>query len=263
MKINLLRFSISLFVLLVCFHSGKAFAIDEDMVDIDTSVQLYVQNCSGCHTVGGGELTGPDLKDVSTWSQNDLFPAVKRMEKEVGPLTDEEIQSLVDFLKTPDAGERVKAEEAKVSMKFLSQMSPADSELGKELFFGEKSFENKGLACISCHGISDYQGGHLGPDLTGIYKKMGETALVSANEKASFKIMRAAYKDHAITKQEALHLTEFMKKVSEDPKTASEFNPVVWIGSGLALLFFIVLLFIRPKRKKSTRHNLIKKTKKG
>ncbi|MEK7388981.1 MAG: c-type cytochrome, partial [Elusimicrobiota bacterium] len=27
--------------------------------------QDFAQNCANCHTIGGGRLTGPDLKDVS------------------------------------------------------------------------------------------------------------------------------------------------------------------------------------------------------
>jgi len=29
-------------------------------------VQYFRQNCASCHTIGGGRLTGPDLKDVTT-----------------------------------------------------------------------------------------------------------------------------------------------------------------------------------------------------
>ena len=27
---------------------------------------FFKQNCTSCHTIGGGRLTGPDLKDVTT-----------------------------------------------------------------------------------------------------------------------------------------------------------------------------------------------------
>jgi len=253
----------TLFFLSVLISLGSVYAVEEEVVSVDTSAQSYVQNCSGCHTIGGGELTGPDLADVASWTQDDLFPAVKKMEKDVGPLTNEEIQALVDFLKSPDARERIQEEEEKAAMKLMAQMEPPDSELGSQLFLGQKSFKNKGLACVSCHGISDYYGGFLGPDLSNTYSKMGETALISANEKTSFKIMKPAYKNHPITKQEAIHLTEFMKKISEEPKKAPGFNPVVWGGLGLAFLFLVGLMFMSPKAKKSTRKNLIKKKKKG
>lgn len=60
---------------------------------------LYKQKCSACHTIGGGNRVGPDLAPTAKWSIGDLTKAVKGMEKNVGPLTTEETDSLVTYLK--------------------------------------------------------------------------------------------------------------------------------------------------------------------
>ena len=31
----------------------------------EETIAFYRQNCASCHTIGGGRLTGPDLKDVT------------------------------------------------------------------------------------------------------------------------------------------------------------------------------------------------------
>jgi mono/diheme cytochrome c family protein len=33
--------------------------------------KFYKQNCSSCHTIGGGRLTGPDLKNVHQRKDDD------------------------------------------------------------------------------------------------------------------------------------------------------------------------------------------------
>ncbi len=34
---------------------------------------FFKQNCTSCHTIGGGRLTGPDLKDVTTRKDRGWF----------------------------------------------------------------------------------------------------------------------------------------------------------------------------------------------
>ena len=53
----------------------------------DEGAQLYQDKCSGCHTIGGGAMVGPDLLASTKWSESDLSAAVKRMEKNAGPMT--------------------------------------------------------------------------------------------------------------------------------------------------------------------------------
>ena len=42
-------------LVLACHSLGKA----------QESAAFFRQNCTSCHTIGGGRLTGPDLKDVA------------------------------------------------------------------------------------------------------------------------------------------------------------------------------------------------------
>ena len=50
--------------------SGLVFAVFAILllvqpVDAQDAAAFFKQNCTSCHTIGGGRLTGPDLKDVT------------------------------------------------------------------------------------------------------------------------------------------------------------------------------------------------------
>lgn len=219
----------------------------------EAQAKLFGVKCAGCHTVGKGKLVGPDLNDVSNWPVDDLKAAVVRMQTMAGPLTDTEIKSLVTFLKNKEASELIKkSEEHKVSE--AATAAPASEIVGKELFVGAKSFTNGGPSCIACHS-AEGSGGTMGPDLTDVFTKFGENALVSACEQTNFKVMKAVYKDHPVTRQEALHLTRYFGSIKGAKKDTID-PPVNLIGFGGAALFLIGLTFMYKRRKGSARDQL-------
>ncbi len=209
--------------------------------------------CAGCHSLTGAKLNGPDLTPSTGWSLDQLKPAIKRMEKNVGPLTDEQVTAFAEFMKAPDIRERLKAEQKRIQAQFMAKMTPPDAALGKALFQGAEPFRNGGLACAACHA-AEGQGGNLGFDLTGIFAKMGgETPLVSAIEQASFKVMAPHYKRHPVTKQEAMHLAKYFSTL--DPqKVIPTKAPFVPVGGGVALAGLMGLVFhLRRQRERRGR----------
>ncbi len=81
----------------------------------DPAAQLFVDQCSACHTIGGGKLVGLDLAEVAAWPDENLRTGVKSMEGYVGPLADEQVEQLVAFLKDPKNKDRVAAAEARAA----------------------------------------------------------------------------------------------------------------------------------------------------
>ncbi|MDK9699357.1 MAG: cytochrome c [bacterium] len=203
----------------------------------DIVARLFVTKCAGCHTIGGGKLTGPDLIVAATWSDNDLHPAIKRMEKNVGPLTDSILSTLSTFLRSPDTKDRIKRVEALLSQEEMATLAPASAMVGQMLFSGTKSLRNGGPSCIGCHKINGY-GGLLGLDLSSTYKKMGRVGMQSAIEQASFKVMDATYRTHKITKQEAAHLTEYFSKITPTSPVDHETGHAT-VGLAVGLLTFL------------------------
>ncbi len=217
----------------------------------DASAKKYVRECSSCHTIGGGKLKGPDLLQAITWKNEDLSKAIKKMEKEVGVMSDQTISEMIALLKDANVKTRIAAEEQRQLQARRASLAPPDTNIGKNLFWGTQKFTNGGLACFACHKVNGV-GGTLGIDLTQAYTKLGEVALISACEKTSYKIMAPHYQTKPVTPQEAVHLTAFFKHVSQAPMQ-SEFS-FYTLSTILAfgLLVGIVFIYKSAGRKNST-----------
>lgn len=215
----------------------------------DLAAARFATTCAGCHSLAGIKLTGPELTPATAWPLAQLKTAIKLMEKNVGPLTDDQVTALADLLKSPNVRERIKAEQERIQAQFMAKMAPPDALVGQGLFLGTMPLRNGGLACSACHTAAGV-GGNLGPDLNGVFTKLGgQTPLVSAIEKASFKIMAPHYQRHPVTTQEAMHLAKYFSTL--DPKNVviagATFVPV---GAGGALALLVGLSFyFRTQRK--------------
>lgn len=159
------------------------------------AVDFFRDNCTSCHTIGGGRLTGPDLKNVT-----------QRKDR----------AWLIQFLQSPqammDKGDgyalKLKQDARDVVMPTITGMSPAraelllsmieaesklpksqfvglqisdrpfteqDVELGRAIFMGHKKLANGGPPCVTCHtfnGAEGFGGGRLGPDLSKAYERL-------------------------------------------------------------------------------------------
>ncbi|MBX9880169.1 MAG: cytochrome c [Candidatus Obscuribacterales bacterium] len=245
-------FTTKVFALLVCL-CGLWGTVSVRAEEGAQQAQLFGEKCSGCHTVGKGKLVGPDLQNVVNWPTAELTAAVSRMQKMAGPLSDAETKSLVSFLKNVKAPELVKKSEEH-ALAEATTAAPASAEVGKELFTGSKAFVNGGPSCIACHQ-TEGTGGTLGPNLTNAFDKFGESALVSACEQTNFKIMKAAYKDHPVTRQEALHLTKYFGSI-KGREVKNTDPPINAIGFGGALIYLAGLTLFYRRRKGDARDKL-------
>lgn len=211
----------------------------------DEVAAAYAMKCAGCHTIGGGKLTGPDLLPARVWPQGELFSKVKLMEQRVGPMTNDEVNGFVSLLQDARAGERVTIAQELASKAVAATLEPAQKSEGRRLFDGEKPLANGGIACVTCHRAGE-RGGTLGPDLTLLRDRMGKVAMTSAIQQSQFRVMSGTYKDNPVTAQEAVHLAEYLSAPELQPASGMEDN-VSMIGSivGAIALFGIVSLYRR------------------
>jgi len=239
----------------------SAVAADE-RPKTDAVAGRFAVMCSGCHSLTGAKLSGPELTPSTGWPLEQLKAAIKRMEKNVGPLTEEQVTELAGFMKAPDIRERLKAEQERIQAQFMARMAPPDAAEGRKLFFGTRSLRHGGLACAACHAVQGV-GGSLGVDLTGVAGKMGgETPLVSAIEQAAFKLMAPHYKRHPVTKQEAMHLARFLASLTSSQTAAPRPAFVPWGGGvGLAMMLGLVLT-LRQQRRRRGRDAVLQRRKK-
>ncbi len=237
------------------------------VADANSGSDLFQSKCAGCHTLGKGALVGPDLAGTKTWDDEKLSGAIKRMEGSVGPLAANETSDLIAFLKNPPSGDAAKSTDGAQATASDSTKKPADGaqttsseqanaepakeapkdELqalgsaldGEMLFDGRKAFSNGGMSCNACHVAGD-KGAGLGPDLTKISEKMNDAALLAACQQTPFKVMKAAYASHPVTKEEAASLVKYFNSL-KGTQSAHEKFPISLCGGAGSLLILLLI----------------------
>lgn len=229
----------------------------------DRMADFYLSRCAGCHTIGEGDLSGPDLAPSTEWPDDDLATAVERMEKNVGPMTAEQVDGLVELLQDPEVKQRLSAARERQVEEMAASMAPPSPSTGRELFHGGETFENGGIACAACHRAGE-NGGILAVDLTGSYERLGEQALVSAAASPGFPLMKAAYGERPVTRQEAVHLAAYLEELGEEVGDGEEAaaaappSPVGLWGAAAAAVLVASLLFLYRGRNRGVRAELVR-----
>lgn len=164
--------------------------------------EFFQQNCTSCHTIGGGRLVGPDLKDVTqrkdrAWLGRFLQnpkamidtrdPYALQLQQDargivmpaIPGMTADRANALLDFIEAESKSGKAAAAGGISDQPF----TPVDVAEGRKLFLGVRPFANGGPSCISCHTVGTLGGlggGRLGPDLTLVYERLGGRKAVGA-----------------------------------------------------------------------------------
>ena len=139
----------------------------------------FARVCAACHTFGKGTLIGPDLKGVtsrrtrawlSAWIASpelllrsgdaaaaELFSRFKPQRMPDGLIGTGEISALLDYLAADGPEADV------LRHRPISTAAPAEIELGRSLFAGQRAFAAGDTPCSACHRAGDaVSGGTLG-----------------------------------------------------------------------------------------------------
>ncbi len=223
----------------------------------------YQTNCKACHTIGGGKLIGPDLKDVEArqsreWLVNWIVDpagvlasgdpyAVKilneannvPMIKSPG-ITPELANQILDYI-----GETVSSGQTDTFV--MPAFTIADIIEGKAIFLGRQTLTNKGAPCVSCHQVNSLPGlggGKLGLNLTDVYYRLGEArGLMNWLNAPPTPTMNPVFSKHPFTDKEIVSLTAFFKnegEASSVPTLASLANFILYGILGTVFLFFLI-----------------------
>ena len=159
------------------------------------AVGFFRQNCTTCHTIGGGRLTGPDLKNVTqkkdrAWLAQFLQdpkamiesgdPYALKLQQEargvvmstIAGMTQEQAEALLNMIEAESKLPKSQFAGSPISDRPFTVTDLAE---GKALFWGTRRFHRGSPACLSCHtvnGIGGLGGGQLGPDLTLVYERL-------------------------------------------------------------------------------------------
>ena len=229
-------------------------------------VQTYLELCSVCHTIGEGPGAGPDLLPATQWPRADLRAVVERMQDNTGPLTDEQMDGLVDLLKDPAVKGRIAGVGEQQMAEKAASLNPAFPQTGRQLFFGEKTFAKGGTPCFACHAAGG-RGGNLAADLTSVHARMGEVALVSAIEKPGFPLMKTAYRNRPVNSQEALDLAAFLAESAGNAAPGSPVaegaGPLHGAAAGVALAVLAAVGLVFRSRRDGVRSRMVRNSSGG
>jgi len=246
----------------------------------------YKQNCFSCHTVGGGRLTGPDLKNVEERQSRDWLvawlldpagilgsgdPYAAKLQKEArgavmarSPgMTRNLAVALLDLIAAESKLEKSQFEGIQLSDRALL---PEDIEEGRALFTGAVALKNGGPACIGCHTVNSLGtlgGGRLGLNLTRTYARLDGRKGLSAWLVAPPSLtMSPIFAKYPIDEAEILPLVAFLKNETEadQPDNVASLINFVLVGVVGAVVLLIVFDRLWNRRFRAVRRPLIDET---
>lgn len=238
--------------------AGLALALLVGSAAAQTPAVDFSQSCKSCHTIGGGPLTGPDLKDVSkrkdrAWLTRFIMdppgmiasgdPYAKEILAAAGGvsmppvagMTKDRAESLLDLIESESGKEKSQFAGSTIPERPLTD---ADLALGRELFLGTTRLANGGPSCISCHAMGDIGwlgGGTLGPDLTKVFERYGDRRRLGAWLSApATQTMLPTFKDHPLDDEEILGLVAYFMEAATHQEEDHAPHALVFILIGLA-----------------------------
>ena len=258
-------------------------------VSAQQPTDFFQQNCISCHTIGGGRLTGPDLKDVTkqkdrAWLEHfiqnpksvidsgDPFALQLRQDARgvvmptIPGMNPQIAKAVLDLIEAESLLSKSRFAGVSISDR---PFTPNDLMAGMELFTGDRKLNQGGPACISCHTlgtIGGLGGGRLGPDLTRVYERLGGRKSAGTWLSApGTTTMQSVFRQHPLQSEEILPLLsvfEDASKRSQPVDTTSEINFFVtgFAGTGLGLL---LMGWIWQSRLRSIRRSLVSAAQRG
>lgn len=232
----------------------------------DSGKELFDKECASCHTIGGGDGVGPDLKGVgakrpATWLLRVIMepekltaekdPVRLELAKKFGMampdlgISGSDAKKIVEFLGAGAAQAKGETLPAAASAPQTGESNPAAApnqaevvvtkELlakGVALFNGKEPFAKGGAPCVSCHRLSypGINGGALAADLTGMHAKMGDNGVRGSLKSLGFPVMKKIYADRPLTEEEITALAALIKDASAKKSAPSDPYPLAGLG---------------------------------
>ena len=251
---------LSLLLVLPFFLYGPVWA--------DSGKDLFEKECTGCHTIGGGDSGGPDLKGVTdrrsaAWLERvivepDKLTAGKDtiqlgLVKKYGGempnlgLSGKDARKIIAYLQSgsPTAASSGGSSPVDAAPKPVETVvTPELVAQGKALFTGGIPFANGGAPCTACHGFgfSGVTGGALAVDLSKRMEAVGDQGFRGMLKNPNFPVMRKIYADAPLTEEEITALAVFAKDaVARKSLSTGVYYPVAGVGVFVCLIVGLTL----------------------
>lgn len=253
-----------------------------NVASADEAAIYFRQNCTSCHTIGGGRLVGPDLKNVTqsqqrAWLRSFIAnpkakldagdPYVLKLKEEARGAVMPNIaginETIADSLLTLIDNESKLPKSQFIGLSIGDQpFSAADVQNGYDIFTGAKRLANGGPPCISCHtvqGIGGLGGGQLAPDLTKVYERLkGRKGLAAWLQGPATPTMRPVFLNAALTNDEIVPLVAYFETAARRPPGQQDPTQLTFffLGLGGSVLGFAGADFLWRKRFRDVRKSL-------
>lgn len=236
----------------------------------DQGKDLFDKQCASCHSVGGGDGGGPDLKGVTSKRTHEWLETVIMEPDKLTASKDAVQAGLIKKYgyEMPNLG--IGQEDALKIITYLSGAGgsgaataapPAGEQLavavtpeliarGKALFTGRTRLVKGGAPCISCHPFTypGITGGNLSiADLSASYNKMGDTGMMGALKALKFPTMKKIYADRPLTDDEIAALMALFKDSSAQKKGGGCPVSFPLMGGGLFVLLLLGLTLYKRR----------------
>ncbi|MCH9651671.1 MAG: c-type cytochrome [Deltaproteobacteria bacterium] len=248
------------------------------------AAEIFRQSCISCHTIGGGRLVGPDLKDVEErkdreWladfildpmgvlASGDAYALQLREEAggavmtAVPGMSHTQAEALLDLI----AAESLLEASQFAGLDLGDEPFTAlDIERGEEIFMGHRKLVNGGPACLACHtvgGLPQLSGGTLGPDLSRVFERLqGRKNLASWLLAPATETMRPVFAGRAMTQDEIVPLVAFFEDSARQRSEDGGTSQLLFLILGLAgaALGFLLADGLWRRRFRGVRRELVR-----
>ncbi|MCC7104009.1 MAG: cytochrome c [Chloroflexi bacterium] len=225
---------------------------------------IFQAKCAACHTIGRGQLVGPDLQGIASRQSHDWLVSWITEPDQLIARGDPIAQELIKQypVQMPNMG--VSPAEADAVLAYIAaapaggvgtapaavSLPPGDPVVGEAYFDGTRRFQNGGPPCIGCHsfgGIGALGGGVLGPDLGGAAAKFGDVGLASFLATVPTLTMNAVWSQAPLTPNEQADLAAFLKQPVAQRSTDALLPLTALTEAGTILLLVLAHLVWRRR----------------
>jgi len=249
----------------------------------EETIKFFQTNCASCHTIGGGRLTGPDLKGALERKDRDwlvhfiqgpkavfdsgdpyaleILSAARGVPMPTIPgLGKDRASKLIDLIELESKAEKSRFAGVQLSDRPLTER---DLDRGRELFMGSLRLKEGGPACISCHtvdSIGGLGGGLLGPDLSGAFARLeGRRGLGAWLAAPASQVMQPLFSEQPLDPEEILALVAYLKDNAGAPEPKQGSGSMLFVLSGIAIaaLFMVAFDVLWRRRFRAVRRPLV------
>lgn len=245
--------------------------------------KAFTEVCVACHTIGNGNLVGPDLAGVTERRSTDWLVKFIKSPQAMIDAGDKVADSLFQAFNQVIMPDQVSYNDDQIKeiLAYISAQSKNGAgataqsnqpalegswQNGEKLFVGLTRFSNGGPACNSCHNVNfqgTMSGGALAKDLTQAVSRLtpNGTKAFFGSAKMPMPQMQQSYEGRSLTPQEIADVLAFLTRADElakkEPLTSDVGSNMLTGGIiGVVVLIGLFSLFWMKRKQRAVNYSI-------